>query len=57
MKLKRVEVMKSVTEKLGWFKSQIELENEINFYDNNIGSFLKPRYVGEAQISSTSGNN
>lgn len=38
MKLKRVEVMKSVTEKLGWFKSQIELENEINFYDNNIGS-------------------
>lgn len=38
VKIKRNEALQSIAGKLGWLKNQIELENEINLYNNNIGS-------------------
>ena len=38
MKIKRVEILQNIAAKLGLLKNQIELENQINFYNNNIGS-------------------
>lgn len=38
MKIVRTEFIQNIAEILGWFKNQIELENEVCLFNNNIGS-------------------